>query len=421
MNAMFVAMLLPFAPADAPSADVWPQWRGPTHDSVAVSSKLPVHWSATENVVWKTSIPGQGNSSPCIWQDAIFVTAQDKNRLVLLRIDRGTGKIVWEREVGQGTPRRTGPPGINRYHDENNMASPSPVTDGKYVWAHFGTGHLACFDFSGERMWALNFTERFGPYTIWWGHANTPCLVGKLLISVCIQDPKGGGQSYVVAHDKNTGKEKWFVKRDTGATSEPADSYTTPIPYTTKGRTELIVFGGTQMDSYEPATGKHIWQCAFKGNRVISGPTLAGDTVYAAEGMKGSVLAVRADGTGDVTATHVRWRYSGATPDAASPVVAKGLVFIATNAGVGICIDADTGKEVWKQRLSEAFRATPLVSGDKVYLCGKDGKTSIVEASRTFRVIAECDLAEDTIASPAAAGDNLYLRTRGHLWRIGAK
>jgi outer membrane protein assembly factor BamB len=182
----------------------------------------------------------------------------------------------------------------------------------------------------------------------------------------------------------------------------------------------VIVFGGNVLDAYEPETGKRIWECkAFNGNRVISGPTLAGDTVYAAEGMKGSVLAIRAGGEGDVTATNVRWRYTGATPDAASPVVANGLVFLATNSGVAICVDAASGKEVWKQRLGEKFRATPLVANNKVYYCTKEGKTVIVDAGRTFKVIAECDLGEDTIASPAAAGDSLYLRTREHLFRIG--
>jgi outer membrane protein assembly factor BamB len=137
--------------------------------------------------------------------------------------------------------------------------------------------------------------------------------------------------------------------------------------------------------------------------------------------MKGSVFAVRAGGEGDVTATHVRWKLTGPTPDAASPVVANGLVFLATNGGMGICVDQATGKEVWKERLGEAFRATPLVAGDKVYYFAKEGKTIIVDAARTFHVAAECELGEDTIASPAAVGGNLFIRTRGHLYRIGSK
>ncbi len=422
MRALAFLLLALAGPTDPAPQDVWPQWRGPTHDSVSPTADLPTRWSPTENVVWKTPLPGRGYSTPAIWKDAIFVSAQDGERLLLLRLDRVSGKIVWQREVGKGTPRRTGKPGPNRFHDENNMASPSPVTDGRHVWIHFGNGDLACYDFDGNRTWAVSLTERFGPYTIWWGHANTPCLFGDLLITACMQDPRGGGKSYVVAHDKRTGKEKWLVQRDTGATSEPADSYTTPLLRRQGDRTELIVFGGNVLDAYDPATGKQLWQCrAFNGNRVIPTPVAAGNTVFAIEGMRGPLVAVRAGGQGDVTATHVRWKYTGATPDSASPVATNGLVFLANNVGIAICLDAATGKEVWKQRLGRTFRATPLVAGKRVYFFTKEGKTAVVEAARTFRVIAESDLGEDTMASPAVAGGDLFIRTQGHLYRIGNK
>lgn len=412
-------------PAEVPPSETWPQWRGPTHNSVSPTANLPTHWSKTENVRWKTPpLPGRGHSVPAIWKDAIFLTAHDGESLLAMRFDRGTGKIVWQREVGKGTPRKTGGAGPNRFHDENTMASPSPVTDGKHVWFHFGNGDLACYDFDGNRIWAHNLTDRFGIYSIWWGHANSPLLVGDMLISVCMQDPKGGGKSYVVAHDKLTGKEKWQAMRETGATSEPADSYATPIPYQHNGRTEAIVFGAYLLDAYDPLTGKQLWQCkAFKGNRVIPTPTVAGDTIYAIEGMKGPLYAIRAGGDGDVTATAVLWKYPGSkgTPDAASPVIAKGLIFLATNDGFGICVDMDKGQELWKERLCDAFRATPLVAGDKVYFFGKEGKTVVVEAARQLKIIAQSDLGEDTVASPAVAGNELFIRTRGHLWCIDNK
>jgi outer membrane protein assembly factor BamB len=420
MHALVFGLLLA-GPPDVPSPeDVWPQWRGPTQDGISPSTDLPVRWSKTDNIVWKKSLPGKGNSTPAIWKDALFVTAQEGDRLLLLRLDRVDGKVVWQRQVGTGTPSYEGPPGPGRFHNEHNMASPSPVTDGKHVWVHYGNGDLACYDFAGERVWGFNLTDRLGKYTIWWGHANSPCLAGDLLISVCIQDPKGGGQSYLVAHDKRTGEEKWRVPRDTGAKSEPADAYTTPLLYRQGGRLELIVFGGNVLDAYDPATGERLWQCrAFKGNRVISSPTIAGDTVYAVQGMKGPVVAVRAGGSGDVTDTHVRWKYAGPTPDSASPVVANGLVFLATNEGVSVCLDVQTGKEQWRQRMGGSFRASPLAAGNKVYFFGKGGVTTVVEVAREFRVIAESDLGEETMASPAAAGGDLFLRTEGYLYRIG--
>lgn len=422
MAGFLLGLFLLVGAADAaPPHDVWPQWRGPTGDSVAPGPALPTKWSPTENVVWKVALPGWGNSTPAIWKDALFVTTQvDDDRLLLLRLDRATGKTVWQREVGRGTPRRQGPVGEGRFHDEHNMASPSPVTDGEHVWVHFGNGDLACYDFAGERVWALNLAKTYGPYTIWWGHANSPLLVGDLLISACMQDPKGGGKSYVVAHDKRTGKERWFVARDTGATAEPADAYTTPVRARVHGRDELLVLGGNVLDAYDPATGKQLWHCrVFTGNRVIPGPTVSGDTVYAVQGMRGPLYAIRAGGNGDVTSTHVLWKYEGGTPDAASAVAVNGLVFLATNTGIAVCLDAATGKELWKERLGQGFRATPLVSAGKVYFFSKEGKAALVEAAREFRVVARSELGEQTIASPAAAGGDLFIRTKEHLYRIG--
>lgn len=420
MYVLALALLLPTGAADTvtPSTN-WPQWRGPNGDSVATTPNLPTRWSKTENIVWQITPPGWGNSTPIIWKDAIFLTAQQDDKLLLLRLDRETGKTLWSREVGKGQPRRQGKVGNGRYHDEHNMASPSPVTDGQHVWVHFGSGDLACYDFAGEKKWAVNLAERYGKYTIWWGHANSPVLLGDLLVSVCMQDPKDGGRSYVVAQDKRTGQEKWLVERSTGAENEPADSYTTPLIHQHKGRTELIVFGGNVLNAYDPATGKELWRCAaFNGNRVISGPTLANDTVYAVQGMRGPLVAVRVGGSGDVTESHVRWKYEGSTPDSPSPVVANGLVFLATNVGVAVCIDAATGQEVWKERLGKGFRATPLVVGDKVYFFDKEGKTTMVAAARAFKVLGKAELGEEIVASPAVSGEDLFIRTREHLYRI---
>jgi outer membrane protein assembly factor BamB len=413
-------LLLFASQADSAPTDIWPQWRGPTGDSIAPGPGLPTHWSKTENIVWKAPLPGWGNSTPAIWRDVLFVTTQDANKLLLLQLDRRTGKIVWQRQVGTGTPRRSGPIGNGRFHDEQNMATPSPVTDGRHVWAHFGNGDLACYDFAGTKTWSVNLAERFGPYTIWWGHANSPVLVGDLLISICVQDPKGGGPSYVVALDKETGAERWLTKRSTGAKEEPADAYTTPLLYHHGGHTEVIVFGGNVLDAYDPADGKRLWQCAaFKGNRVISGPTLAGDMVYAVQGMKGPVFAVKAaDNAG---ADRVLWTHKAVTPDAASPLAVGGLVFLVNNSGVAYCLDAADGHELWKERLQGEFRASPLFAGGMVYFFSKEGKATIVEAARTYNVVGQADLGEQIIASPAAAGGNLFVRTKQHIYRIGSE
>jgi outer membrane protein assembly factor BamB len=425
MTAFAMGLLLLAGQADTVSpTEIWPQWRGPTADSVAPGRGLPIKWSPTENIVWKTPLPGWGVSTPVIWKDAVFLTTQVNDRdLVVLRIDAGTGKIVWQHKVGEAAPRRKGPVGNLRFMDESNMATPSPVTDGKHVWFHFSNGDLFCYDFAGKQVWAVNLAKNYGVYSIWWGHANSPLIVDDLLICTCSQDPKGGGKSYVAALDKMTGKERWYVDRETGAQGEPADSYTTPLLFQNNNRTEVIVFGGNVLDAYDPATGKRLWHShAFKGNRVISGPTLVGDTVYAIEGMKGPLFAIKAGGSGDVTETHVRWKFAAtkSNPDASSPVFANGLVFMGNNDGLAFCVDAADGKQMWKERLGDRFRATPLVSEGKIYFFAKDGKTTIVEASREFKVLSTADLGEDVMASPAVAHGSLFLRTKGHLYRIGS-
>ncbi|PWT84149.1 MAG: serine/threonine protein kinase [Acidobacteria bacterium] len=423
MQALAVVFLFTLAQPGAPlPTETWPQWRGPTGDSVAPGTGFVTSWSATENVIWKAELPGWGASVPAIWKDTIFVTTQEGQRLLVLNLDRKTANIVWQREVGKGTPRRTGPVGNNRYKDEHNMASPSPVTDGRHVWVHFGTGELACFDFAGEKKWQTNLAERFGPYTIWWGHANSPVVVGDVIVSVCMQDPKNGGQSYIVGHDKLTGEEKWHAKRMTGAKEEPADSYTTPVVYTHDGKAEVIVFGGNVLDAYDPITGKLLWQCTeFKGNRVISGPTLLGDTVFATEGMRGPVFAVKAGLNAGDSGARVRWTYKGNTPDAATPVAANGLLFLASNDGFAICLEASTGKEIWKERIGTAFRASPLYAGGNIYFLSQEGRTTVVAASRDFRIVGHGELGEQTVASPAVAYGDLFVRTNKHLYRIGKK
>jgi outer membrane protein assembly factor BamB len=424
MRAFLCGLLFLAGPGDSVSPqEIWPQWRGPTGDNVAPAGAAAAQWTKPENLIWKTPLPGWANSTPAIWKDAIFVTTQDEDRLLLLRIDRKSGKIEWEREVGRGTPRRNGPQGNGRYHDENNMATPSPVTDGQYVWAHFGNGDFTCYDFAGDKVWSFNFTQRYGTYSIWWGHANSPILYGDMLISLCIQDPKRGGQSYVVAHDKRTGEEKWFTKRVTGAQDEPADAYTTPLLYRHDGRVDLIVVGGQVLDAYDPSTGKQLWQCrpfSPKGNRVIPSPTLAGDMLYVLEGMTGPVLAMQPmnNGQTDGKTEQVRWIYKGKTPDTASPVVANGLVFLAPNEGLGVCLDAATGKELWRERLGEQFRATPLVVGDKICFVSKECKVTVVEATGEFKVVGQIEYNEDTVASPAVAGGDLFIRSKKHLYRI---
>jgi outer membrane protein assembly factor BamB len=245
----------------------WPQWRGPAGDGVSPETDLPLTWGEQVSVAWKCPLPGEGASTPAVWGDAVFVTSQDGEKLLLLKVEKPSGRIAWTRTVGTGIPARGlelpkqgGQRRQQKFHELHNMASPSPVTDGERVIAHFGNGDLAAYNFDGRKLWQRNLQKDYGPYTIWCGHANSPVLYDDLVISVCMQDSLAelGGErslSYVVAHDKRTGAERWKTPRMTGAKAEECDAYTTPILCRAGGRSELVVMGGTQMDAYDPSTG----------------------------------------------------------------------------------------------------------------------------------------------------------------------
>jgi len=306
-RSLLVAVLLALVSAAPARGENWPGWRGPSGDGVSSEKGLPLKWGEGSNIAWKLVLPGEGASSPAIWGEAIFVTSQDGEDLLLHRISKRQGKIEWTRKVGTGTVRRKAERGEQKFNDLHNLASPTPATDDDVVIAHFGNGDLAAYNFDGKRLWRRNLQQDHGKYTIWWGHANSPVLYKDLVISVCMQDSladlgKEKALSYLVAHDKRTGERKWLRERKTSASSEECDSYTTPIFHKGKDRVEMIVAGANQLDAYDPATGKQLWYLSTPHRgRTITGPTIADGVVYYAQGMRGPVLAVKAGGIGKLS------------------------------------------------------------------------------------------------------------------------
>jgi outer membrane protein assembly factor BamB len=365
MSRLIPALLTVLATASLAQAGNWPQWRGPTGNSDTTETGLPLRWSETENVAWKCPLP-DGASTPAIWGDAIFVTAQDGETLLLVRIDTGTGRVVWQRPVGSGSVERSAPPRRaeetprQKFHKLHNLASPSPATDGEVVVAHFGNGDLAGFDFAGKQLWRHNLQQDYGRFTIWWGHANSPVLYRDLVIAVCMQDslvdlglPRA--ESYLAAYDKRTGELRWKTPRQTVATAEQCDAYTTPVFRTVDGRDELVVMGGNQLDAYDPATGKPLWSLpGLTGNRTITGPTLADGLVYTTIGMRGAILCVRPPQAG--SSPEVLWRHEKYSPDSPCPVVTRGLLFTVSDNGFAQCLDAKTGQVHWQERLQGTSR-----------------------------------------------------------------
>jgi outer membrane protein assembly factor BamB len=414
-------------------ADNWPQWRGPEGDGTSRETDLPIIWNSAMGVRWEVPLPEWGNNTPAIWQNSIFLTAHVNNdKLLLLKIDKKSGEIEWTREVGaEACPHHS----LEEKSDEqrrhqffeksHNFASPSPLTDGHRVVVHFGNGELAAYDFDGNRLWHRNLQKDYGDYTIWWGHANSPVLCGDLVISICIQDscadlPGKPSPSYVVAHDVRNGNQRWKMMRMTSATHESCDSYVTPILWKNNDRLELVVLGGQMLNAYDPATGKVYWQLpGLIGSRTITGAVAGNGMIFATQGMRQPLLAVRPRGDGRRTREDVVWHFNQGTPDCSTPVLSGKSLFFVTNDGIARCLDTGTGRVQWKERLKGEYRASPVAADGRIYFLNTKGLTTVVAASPRFNRLAENQLDAETLASPAISDGRIYIRGRKVLYCIG--
>ena len=419
--------LVPLVVAESASAGNWPKWRGPQGTGVSNEKDLPIAWSANTAIAWQTKLPGWGASTPAIWNGAVFVTSMKDDDLLLTRVDKATGAIVWTKKVGSGKTTRKDQikgRGAQKFHNWHNLASPSPETDGKYVVVHFGNGDLAVYDFSGKQLWHRNLQKDHGKYTIWWGHSNTSVLYRDLVISACMQDSlvdlgKPAASSYLVAHDVETGKVRWHTPRKTRADAEQCDSYTTPLLARNGERVDLIVMGGNQLDAYDPASGKQRWYLPdLIGGRTVTGPTVAHGLVYVTRGMRGPLLAVRPKGKGKLTRRAITWKYRAGTPDACSPVVWKDLLFTITDDGIARCFDARRGPLKWKHRLPGQYKASPIAADGRIYFLNTDGVCSVVSTVARFDRLTENSLGEKMLASPAISDGRLFFRGRESLFCI---
>lgn len=416
----------------AQAAD-WPQWRGPQANGTSPETGLPLEWSDSSGIAWKAEIPEWGASTPIVAGDAIFLTSHvEEQQLVLLKLQRATGQLLWTRQIGSETTSRkeAGREADERrrhqvFHELHNLASPSPVTDGELVVVHFGNGDLAAFDYDGNQLWHRNLQKDYGDYTIWWGHANSPLLYQDLVISCCLQDSledlaEPHATSYVVAHHKRTGEEVWKTPRVPEIVKEPCDSYVTPILRQNGDRTEVLIYGGLMLDAYDPLTGKQLWFLPkLAGNRVIPCPLVADDLIYIIQGMRKPLLAVRPEGDGECSLSEVVWKYERAISDSSTPTLWDGLLFMVNEGGVATCLDAQTGEVRWTERLEGKYHASPLAAEGRVYFLNLQGKTTVVAAKAEFEKLAENQLDDDTIASPIAADGRIFLRGRKTLYCLG--
>ena len=424
---------LPIAASDATSN--WAQWRGPQSQGISTEKNLPTEWGQSKNIKWKTEIPGRGHSSPVVWDKQIFLTTSIEGPVVpnakpyvhmigkeefkhpdwagsdhsyalkVISLDRDTGKILWQQTAYDG-------PVFDHRHRKNTYASPTPATDGKYVYAFFGSEGLYCYDFKGKQIWKLSLG---GIPQLGMGPGSSPVLYENLVIVTADRDVGEG--SYIVALDKKTGKEVWRDERKTRST------WATPVLIRSKTRTELVVSGAETVISYDPATGKEIWRCAGVVSHAIPTPVVGHDMVYLSAGSQAKrAMAVRLGGTGDLTNTpSIAWKYDKGTAYVPSPILYGDFLYLMTDKGLITCLDAKTGEvkyEGGRVPVPATFTASPVAFDGKIFLTSEDGDTFVLKAGPTHEVIRTNSLGEPIFASPAIAAGRIFIRGEKHLYCI---
>jgi len=401
----------------------WPQWRGPSRNGISAETNLPVKWSQTENVAWKLALPAWSGSTPIVSAGRIFLNVADDLKstdpvtLHLWCVDRDSGAIVWQRPLGGG----------NRQQRKQNMSTPSPVTDGSHVWAMTGTGVLKAFDVKGTEIWTRNIQADYGRFGLNWGYGSSPLLHGDSLYVQVLHGMKTDDPSYLLRIDKATGKTIWRVERPTAARLESPDAYTTPALLQYGNTTEIVLTGGDVVTGHDPDTGRELWRAAGlnpdndPNYRIVASPVTYGDLILAPTRER-PMLALKAGGRGDVTASNLLWTF-GSGPDVPTPVTDGTYVYVVNDRGIMFCLEARTGREIYgRQRLRPGtYSGSPVLADGKIYITNEDGVTSVIKAGPSFQVMAENEFDDYTLSSPAVSGGRIYFRTAKFLWAIGPR
>jgi hypothetical protein len=394
--------------AGAVQAEEWPGWRGPRGDGTSQEKGIPLHWSATENVFWKTPIAGKGHSSPIIWEDRIFVTTcvEEEKKRLLMCLDRRTGKVLWERLV------LTAP--LEQKHRLNNFASATPATDGKHVYAAFmdyPNMVAVCYDFDGKEVWRKSPGKLLSRH----GFCTSPVLYKDLVILNGDQD----AQAYIVALDKSTGVERWRADRP-----NRTRSYCTPVIFDLAGKKQLVLSGSKCVASYDPETGKQLWIIDGPTEQYVASLVQLDGLLFLTTGFpEFHLMGIRPDGSGNVTKSHVAWHHSNVGPSGASyvpsPIASDRFFYVVSDTGFLTCLDAKSGQKQWSERLGRHHSASPVLIDGHLYFVDDDGQMFILRGNGKFEVVARNKLEEECYASPAVSRGQLFIRTLHHLYCIG--
>ena len=434
--AVIVALSVAGVVARSAAAGNWPGWRGPDGSGVSTEKNLPAEWSPTRNIKWKVAIDGRSHSSPIVWGKYVFLTtavegamvpgakaakhmiedkefvhpdsvgADHKHSFKVLCIDRDSGKILWQSTAWEGTP-------YDNRHRKSSYAASTPTTDGKLVYAFFGTEGLYAYDFKGNLAWKAQLGN-LG--TVGMGTGTSPILFDNLVIVQC--DEENGEASFIVALDKKTGKEVWKTPRKVQV------SWSTPLLVRTATRAELITSGTEFLISYDPATGKELWRHKGVESNAIPSPVANSEMAYLVAGFPAKIAyAIKLGQSGDLTGTaNVPWKYEKGTAYVPSPILYGDYLYLTTDRGILTCIDAKTGEvkyEGGRIPIPATFTASPVAFEGKILMTSEDGDTFIVKAGPKHEILGTNSVGEPVYASPAIADGRIFIRGEKNLSCIG--
>jgi outer membrane protein assembly factor BamB len=408
--AFVLAILLGSSLAPAALADDWPEFRGPTGQGLLLKGKVPTKWSKQENLVWKLDIPGKGWSSPIVVSDRVYLTTavpldNGDQSLRTVCVDAVKGEILWDKEIFLQNSKNA-----PKIHGKNSHASPTPlVRDGK-LFVHFGHQGTACLSLDGNILWRNN---KLG-YAPVHGNGGSPILVDDMLVFSC----DGGDKRFLAALNVSDGQVRWKTPRTVEAGRK--FSFSTPLLIEAGGRKQIISPGSNIVSAFDPKDGKEIWSVRYNGYSVIPRPVYGCGLLFVCTGYdRPSLLAIRPDGDGDVTNTHVVWKTSKAVAHSPSLLLVGEELYMVSDNGMASCIDAKTGDVHWQERIGGNYSASPFFADGKIYFLSEEGTAVVLQAGKSYKLLAKNELSERSLASPAAVDGTLYLRTENHLYRFG--
>ena len=395
-------------PTEEEVAANWPAFRGPEGLGISAYTNIPTNWNSEsgEGILWKSEVPLPGMNSPVVWGDRVFISGGDPNQLQVFCYDANTGSLLWTGDVRQIFSESDEEP--FDVMEDTGFAAPTVATDGQRVYAIFVTGIVVCFDFEGNQVWEKDLGIPDSMY----GYASSLAMYRNLLLIQFDQGYAEDERSMMIALEGSTGRIIWQAKRPVSG------SWTSPIVAKINDEFQLITCGDPWVIGYNPADGKELWRADCLGTDVAPSPIYSNGLVFAIQPYS-KLIAIRPDGRGDVTETHIEWKISENAPDICSPVSNGELVFLLTMDGYLSCFKNSDGTKLWEQEVDDYFLASPSFVGDKLYLLGDDGVMFIAEVEPEYKELAKCELGEKCQASPAFADGRIYIRGEKHLFCIG--